>query len=87
MSTFHKIVLKCTDSEQMLGWMIERISRLDRIRNADQKGRLNQEGSLNYMRRWQHNKKQRLEEMNSSRVTKLMMVRSQVSFVKTRVAG
>ena len=26
------------------------VSRLDRIRNADQKGRLNQEASLNYVR-------------------------------------
>ena len=83
-STLHKIVLKCTDTEQMLRWMIEGVSRLDRIRNADQKGRLNQEGSLNYMRIWQHNRKQRLE-MSSSGVTKFMMVRSQESFVKTCV--
>ena len=82
-STLHKTVLKCTDSEQMLTGMIEGVSRLDRIRNADQKGRLNQEGSLNYVRRWQHNRKQRLEEMSSGRVTKFMMVRSQQSFVKT----
>ena len=44
-SSLHKTVLKCTDSEQMLVWMIEGVSRLDRIRNADQKGTLNQEGS------------------------------------------
>ena len=53
MCTLHKTVLKCTDSEQMLRWMIEGVSRLNRIRNADQKGRLNHDGSLNYVRRWQ----------------------------------
>ena len=44
-STLHKIVLKCTDSVQMLRWMVEGVSRLNRIKNADYSGRLNQEGA------------------------------------------
>ena len=73
-STLHNTVLKCTDSEQMLRWMIKGVSRLDRIRNADEKG------TLNYVRRRQHNRKQRLEEMSNGRVTKFIVVRSQENF-------
>ena len=32
-ATLHKTVLKCTDSKQMLRWMIDGVWRLDRIRN------------------------------------------------------
>lgn len=49
---------------------IEGVTRLDRIRNVDIKGRLRQEGVVDIVRRRQQNWKQRLEEMDSDRVTK-----------------
>ena len=60
----------------------EGVSRLDRIRNTILRSRLNQEGSLKYVRRRQQNRKHRLEEMSSRSVTKFMMVRFQGNFCK-----
>ena len=54
---------------RVLRW-IEWVLRLDIIRNVDLRGRLNQEGFLDCVKRQQLNWKQRLEQMSSSRVTK-----------------
>ena len=56
---------------RVLRW-IEGVSRLDRIRNVDLRGRLRQEGVLALVNRWQQKWKQRLEEMSSGRVTKIV---------------
>ena len=54
---------------RVLRW-IEGVLRLDIIRNVDLRGRLHQEGFLDCVKRQQLNWKQRLEQMNSSIVTK-----------------
>ena len=43
---------------------IEGISRLDRVRNVDLRGRLKQEGVLDTVKKRQQNWKQRVEEMS-----------------------
>ena len=48
---------------------IEEVSRLDRIKNVDLRGRLNQERTSKFMQRRQQNRKQRLKEMSSRSVT------------------
>ena len=49
---------------------IEGVSRLDRVRNVDLRGRLKQEGVLDMVKKWQQNWKQRVEEMSTNRVIK-----------------
>ena len=49
---------------------IERVSRMDRVRNVDIRGRLKQEGVLNMVKKRQQNWKQNVEEMSNNRVTK-----------------
>ena len=49
---------------------IEGVTRLDRIRNVDLRDRLKQEGVLDLVKRRQQRWKQRLEEMDDSRITK-----------------
>ena len=49
---------------------IEGVSRLDRVRNVDLRGRLKQEGVLDTVKKRQQNWKQRVEEMSTNRVTK-----------------
>ena len=49
---------------------IEGISRLDRVRNVDLRGRLKQEGVLDTVKKRQQNWKQRVEEMSTDRVTR-----------------
>ena len=56
---------------RVLRW-IEGVSRLERIRNMDLRGRLRQEGVLNLVNRQQQKWKQRLEEMSSARVMKIV---------------
>ena len=56
---------------RVLRW-IEGVSRVDRIRNVDLRGRLRQEGVLDLVNRRQQKWKQRLEELSSSRVTKIV---------------
>ena len=56
---------------RVLRW-IEGVSRLERIRNVDLRGRLRQEGVLDLVNRRQQKWKQRLEEMSSGRVTKIV---------------
>ena len=51
---------------------MEGVSRLDRIRNVDLRGRLRLEGVLDLVNRQQQKWKQRLEEMSSGRVTKIV---------------
>ena len=46
------------------------MTRLDRIRNVDLRDRLKQEGVLDLVKRRQQRWKQRLEEMDDSRITK-----------------
>ena len=48
------------------------VSRLERIRNVDLRVRLRQEGVLDLVNRRQQKWKQRLEEMSSSRVMKIV---------------
>ena len=66
----HKGRIQATQM-RVLRW-IEGVSRLERIRNVDLRGRLRQEGVLDLVNRWQQKWKQRLEEMSSSRVTKIV---------------
>ena len=47
---------------------IEGVSRLDKVRNVDLRGRLKQEGVLDTVKKWQQNWKQRVEEMSTNRV-------------------
>ena len=49
---------------------IEGVTRLDRIRNVDLRDRLKQEGVLDLVKRRQQRWKQRLEEMDDSRIKK-----------------
>ena len=49
---------------------IEGVSRMDRVRNVDIRGRLKQEGVLDMVKKRQQNWKQKVEEMSNSRVTK-----------------
>ena len=49
---------------------IEGVTRVDRIRNVDLRDRLKQEGVLDLVKRRQQRWKQRLEEMDDSRITK-----------------
>ena len=49
---------------------IEGVSRLDRVRNVDLRGRLKQEGVLYTVKKRQQNWKQRVEEMSTKRMTK-----------------
>ena len=49
---------------------IEGVSRMDRVRNVDIRGRLKQEGVLDMVKKWQQNWKQKVEEMSNNRVTK-----------------
>ena len=49
---------------------IEGVTRLDRIRNVDLRDRMKQEGVLDLVKRRQQRWKQRLEEMDDSRITK-----------------
>ena len=48
------------------------MSGLDRIRNMNLSRRLRQEGVLDLENGWQQKWKQRLDEMSSSRVTKIV---------------
>ena len=66
----HKGRIQATQM-RVLRW-IEGVSRLERIRNVDLRGRLRQEGVLDLVNRRQQKWKQRLEEMSSSRVTKIV---------------
>ena len=49
---------------------IEGVSRMDRVRNVDIRGRLKQEGVLDMVKKRQQNWKQKVEEMSNNRVTK-----------------
>ena len=49
---------------------IEGVSRMDRVRNVDIRGRLKQEGVLDMVKKRQQNWKQKVEEMSNDRVTK-----------------
>ena len=49
---------------------IEGVSRMDRVRNVDIRGRLKQEGVLDVVKKRQQNWKQKVEEMSNNRVTK-----------------
>ena len=49
---------------------IEVVNRLDRVRNVDIRGRLNQEGVLDLVKRRRESWKGRLEEMNIEKTTK-----------------
>ena len=49
---------------------IEGVSRMDRMRNVDIRGRLKQEGVLDMVKKRQQNWKQKVEEMSNNRVTK-----------------
>ena len=49
---------------------IEGVSRLDRVRNADLRCRLKQEGVLDTVKKRQQNWKQRVEEMSTNGVIK-----------------
>ena len=64
----HKGRIQATQM-RVLRW-IEGVSRFERIRNVDLRGRLRQEGVLDLVNRRQQKWKQRLEEMSSGRVTK-----------------
>ena len=55
---------------RVLQW-IEGMSKVDRIRNVDLRGKLRQEGVLDLINRWQQKWKQRLE-MSSGRVMKIV---------------
>ena len=66
----HKGRIQATQM-RVLRW-IEGVSRLDRIKNVDLRGRLRQEGVLDLVNRGQQKWKQRLEEMSSGRVTKIV---------------
>ena len=48
----------------------EGVSRMDRVRNVDIRGRLKQEGVLDMVKKRQQNWKQKVEEMSNNRVTK-----------------
>ena len=47
---------------------IEGVSRMDRVRNVDIRGRLKQEGVLDMVKKRQQNWKQKVEEMSNNRV-------------------
>ena len=49
---------------------IDGVSRIDRVRNVDIRGRLKQEEVLDMVKKQQQNWKQRVEEMSNNRVTK-----------------
>ena len=49
---------------------IKGVSRMDRVRNVDIRGRLKQEGVLDMVKKRQQNWKQKVEEMSNNRVTK-----------------
>ena len=49
---------------------IEGVSRMDRLRNVNIRGRLKQEGVLDMVKKRQQNWKQKVEEMSINRVTK-----------------
>ena len=53
---------------------IEGVNRLDRVRNADIRERLNQEGVLDLVKRRQESWKSRLEEMNFEKTMKKVFV-------------
>ena len=53
---------------------VEGVNRLDRVRNADIKERLNQEGVLDLLKRRQESWKGRLEEMSIEKTTKKVFV-------------
>ena len=53
---------------------IEGVNRLDRVRNADIRERLNQEGVLDLVKRRQESWKGRLEEMSYEKTTKKVFV-------------
>ena len=66
----HKGRIQATQM-RVLRW-IEGVSRLERIRNVDLRGRLRQKGVLDLVNRRQQKWKQRLEEMSNGRVTKMV---------------
>ena len=49
---------------------IEGVSRMDRVRNMDIRGKLKQEGVLDMVKKRQQNWKQKVEEMSNNRVAK-----------------
>ena len=49
---------------------IEGVSRMDRVRNVNIRGRLKQEGVLDMVKKRQQNWKQKVEEISNNRVTK-----------------
>ena len=53
---------------------IEGVSRMNRVRNVDIRGRLKQEGVLDMVKKQQQNWKQKVEEMSNNRVIKRSMM-------------
>ena len=49
---------------KVLRW-VEWVSRLDKVRNVNLRGRLQPKGVLRMVKRWQQNWKQRVKEMSS----------------------